>query len=297
VGGNLALHLQRQGYPIGALIEPRREALTILAQQIQCPLLTSDLAQLPPTIDVILIATPDQAIATVGRKLVQLNYPFKNKYVFHFSGALPASHLGFLEEYAARIASCHPIQSFIAIENGLTNLTGIYFGLEGNPAAVRLAKSLVRDLGGIPLEIPSEQKSLYHAACVSASNFLVALVLMAANILSKVGFGQSQSVECLLPLLETTLSNLKSSGVQDALTGPVRRGDWQTVKSHLQSLADQSPEFYPVYQNFTQILVHFCVQRGIMTPEIAQQFEITFQEALGTVAKEKTDTGSACKLD
>jgi predicted short-subunit dehydrogenase-like oxidoreductase (DUF2520 family) len=123
---------------------------------------------------------------------------------------------------------------------GTKALRGAFYCLEGEPAAMRVARLIVHDLEGTSFSIPSERKALYHAAAVMASPHVTALFDLATEMLSACGLSRKDAREVLLPLLESTVNNLKVSDPAKALTGTFARGDLATVKKHLAALSELS---------------------------------------------------------
>jgi predicted short-subunit dehydrogenase-like oxidoreductase (DUF2520 family) len=102
----------------------------------------------------------------------------------------------------------------------------------------------------VPFEIPEEHRAAYHAAAVMASNLLVALEESAATLLDRAGAG-AESRELLAPLVLRTAANWAERG-PDALTGPIARGDVETIERHLATLGESAPELIPIYEALTE---------------------------------------------
>jgi predicted short-subunit dehydrogenase-like oxidoreductase (DUF2520 family) len=133
--------------------------------------------------------------------------------------------------------------------SGAEALRGAFYCLEGSRKAKLIAQQLVQDLGGHSFSIKSESKALYHAAAVMASPHLVALFDLAIEMLAACGLGKRNAQKVLLPLLESTVNNLKASEPRKALTGTYARGDVATVRRHLQALSpSQLAEALEVYK-------------------------------------------------
>src|SRR5579884_860051 len=186
----------------------------------------------------LLIAVPDRAVAVVARALARRAPPsLQGRVVLHTSGAL-----GPLAERGASVGSIHPLHTF-ALE-AKDSLQGVLFAIEGQPQAVRLAQRLARSLGGIPVRIGEDNRSLYHAAATMAAPHLLALVEAAAAMFQQAGLNRRQAVSGALHLARQTLDNYERLGPQGAWTGPVARGDWPTIRRHLAALK-RLPGGYP----------------------------------------------------
>lgn len=240
LGTALALALAEQGYSIGALVARRRENARRAAALLDVPsrvLALKELADRPPS-DLLLIATPDDQIPKVTESLARLNWDLDGKepIVLHTSGALSSDVLAPLRKEDWSVGSLHPLASVSEPRAGARLLRGAFWCVEGDRRAVRLARSLVRDLDGKSLTISSENKPLYHAAAVMASGNVTALFDVAIEMLGQCGLNARQAQEALLPLLASAVRNLENLNPSRALTGTFARGDLETVKRHLRAL-------------------------------------------------------------
>jgi predicted short-subunit dehydrogenase-like oxidoreductase (DUF2520 family) len=155
----------------------------------------------------------------------------------HTSGALSSEVLAALAAKGFQTGSIHPLVSISDPVSGAAALRGAYFCLEGTRKAKRLAEAIVHDLGGNSFTIKPESKALYHAAAVMAAPHLTTLVDLATEMLSACGLSKRKAQQVLMPLLESTINNLKAANPQQALTGTFARGDVATVRRHLQVLS------------------------------------------------------------
>jgi predicted short-subunit dehydrogenase-like oxidoreductase (DUF2520 family) len=182
--------------------------------------------------DLILIAVPDDAIPEVATRLAGVSFSFHRKTVFHTSGALESAVLAPVRARGAAIASLHPLQTF---GRRVLSLAGVYFAIEGDERALRLAQTLVTDWQGKVLRLRPGQKALYHAAATFASPLFTPLLQAAVVLMGKAGVAPKTAIQALRPLLLTTLENFTHTGKQ-SWTGPLARGDVQTVHRHLEAL-------------------------------------------------------------
>jgi len=189
---------------------------------------------------VIFLTVPDDSLAAVIDQLRNVRLPWEEKTVFHCSGLHGAALLHPLQIQGARTASFHPIQSFAKKDGNPESFSGITFGIEGEAAALEQARSLIEILGGHALVLDSKQKPLYHAACSMASNLFVVLTGMAVDLLKQTGLESESAFAALAPLIQGTLKNMSHSGPQPSLTGPLKRGDVDSIAAHLKAL-----EAYP----------------------------------------------------
>ncbi len=186
--------------------------------------------------EILFITVPDDRIKDIVRELDFSDISWEDKTVFHCSGLLPSEVLKPLGTKGASFASLHPIQSFSLKHTSPNLLQNVYFGVEGEEKAVSTAKKIVGDLGGFSIQIQADDKPIFHTAFSMASNFLVVLLDSAVTLLKSSGLNEEKAIQILQPLLEGTLNNITESRIQSALTGPIIRGDGQTVKAHLGAL-------------------------------------------------------------
>jgi len=209
--------------------------------------------------NLILISTQDDrigmAVELVKRAAGLANHPgwleSKRRYpvtVLHTSGALSSEVLRSLKPWGFVTGSCHPLQTFESARRSLATIKRSYFCIEGEPAAVRAARRLVRGIGGRFFEIPTAQKELYHAGAVLASGGLAALLSISLEILGRCGLSEEAAKRILFPLIEGTMANIQAVGPARAMTGPVRRGDEGTIKRNTRALSSVDQDWARIYK-------------------------------------------------
>jgi len=189
------------------------------------------IGSLPPP-DLVLIAVPDDQIAKVAAKLSRLNFA-RTPVALHTSGALSSEVLAPLRAKGWSTGSIHPL---ISVSDPKASIEGAFWSVEGDARALRLAKKLVRDLGGASFSIRTAEKPLYHAAAVMTSGSVTALFDVALEMMVESGLTRTTARRILQPLLASTVQNLESKDPSEALTGTFSRGDVETVKRHLGAL-------------------------------------------------------------
>ena len=178
--------------------------------------------------DLVLVCVPDRAIEQVARTIDP------GPWVAHVSGATPLSAL----EPHRRRFGLHPLQTFTR-SRGPEQLDGAYAAVVAESDAARdVALRLARTLGLQPFALADRDRPLYHAGAAIASNFLVTLHRAAATLFHAAG-APPQALE---PLMRRTIEN----GFE--LTGPIERGDWETVATHLRAIHERHPEIEPLYR-------------------------------------------------
>ncbi|HET6669221.1 MAG TPA: Rossmann-like and DUF2520 domain-containing protein [Pyrinomonadaceae bacterium] len=242
LGTALAKALRDSHYKIEAVVA-RRIAQARLASSLLSPetlaLSENDLQVLPAS-KIILITTPDGEILKTAARIAALKAATRGRTVLHTSGALAASEvLAPLAAAGFATGSLHPLVSISDPRTGSEKLRGAFYCLEGDTAATRIARSIVKDLEGHSFHIDSDFKPLYHAAAVMASGHVTALVALATEMLVQCGLDKKTVRRVLLPLLESTVANLAVAEPATALTGTFARGDLVTVRRHVQALSNK----------------------------------------------------------
>ncbi|HXW55420.1 MAG TPA: DUF2520 domain-containing protein [Candidatus Cybelea sp.] len=198
------------------------------------------------TADLLLLATPDAALAQVAKRLAHVGRTrLRGKVVLHTSGALDRGVLRPLARCGAATGSLHPMQTFTGTDT--PNLKGVIFAVEGQPRACRLAGRIARELGGKPVAIGGRKKAAYHAAGALVAGHALALVEGATEILMRLGFTRGRAREALLPLMRQMLDNFERVGPERAWTGPLSRGDYAIIAAHARALKSYPREFSRAY--------------------------------------------------
>ncbi|WP_433313943.1 Rossmann-like and DUF2520 domain-containing protein [Micromonospora sp. CA-269861] len=217
--------------------------------------------------DLLLIAVPDDRLAEVVADLAERGALHPGQIVAHTSGAHGLAVLAPAVAAGARPLALHPAMTFTGTPDDLARLDGISYGVTV-PADLRpLAARLVADLGGVPEWVAESDRPLYHAALAHGANHLVTLVNEATDRLRDAGVSRPEKV--LAPLLRAALENALRLG-DDALTGPVSRGDAGTVQRHLARLAATAPESVPAYLALARRTADRAIAAGRLRPVDAQ---------------------------
>ena len=217
----------------------------------------------------IIITVTDLAIEEVATELSRLTDDFNGYTVVHCSGNESAELLQSLRLKGARVASFHPLQTFTE-QSKASTFDNIYFSLQGDEKAFPTLRDVAQTLGAQTLEVTAGQKQNLHAAAVMASNYLNALLESAVDTASLSGLSQEKAKEALLPLVQTTLQNIDGQSFEEALTGPIKRGDLETVKRHLEVLKGQ-PELQGIYKTLGKRTVELARKSQGIDDNIVQK--------------------------
>ncbi len=199
-----------------------------------------------PGTEAIFLAVPDAVVPEMAHTLAGQGPPAQECAAFHLSGALPTEVLSPLHARGYAIGSFHPLQAIAHPVTGAERLAGSYVAVSGSPTAVAVARRLAAAMGSPILTVPEVWRPQYHAAAVMASNYLPPLLDAACRILERAGVPHDEALPALLPLVRGTLSNIEELGLAAAVTGPVARGDTETVELHLRALDDGDRRLYAV---------------------------------------------------
>ena len=255
VGRALGRRLRERGWKIGAVVtrsmaSSRRAVRAIGGGQARTAIFTDVwLAR------IILITTPDSAVAQVAADLARAAGPeLRGKVVLHTSGALDSRVLSPLKAAGAAVGTMHPLQSFSGV--GVPPLEGKVFAIEGDATAVRAARSLIRSLDGLPVQISSSSKPRYHAAATMAAGHVLAVMEAAVRLLMDIGMKRREATRALMPLTNQVLANFERLGPRLAWTGPLSRGDYDVIASHLTALHEFRPEYEDAYDSLNRLGAH-----------------------------------------
>jgi len=221
--------------------------------------------------DIIFITTPDDAIGDTCKEIAGNNGFKEQAIVLHCSGSLPSTILIVPDSLPVSTGSMHPLQSFAAVTKGVNPFSGINIAVEGDSIAVEKAKEIASDLHANSFTIKTDAKTLYHASAVVASNFLVTLQGMAFKLIEAAGISPDDAYSVLGPLIEGTVSNIKKTGITDALTGPIVRGDVETVRTHIQDIDAKTPEFTHLYKTLGMYTLTVAEEKGVLSETVLSQ--------------------------
>jgi predicted short-subunit dehydrogenase-like oxidoreductase (DUF2520 family) len=246
VGRTLGKRLRGLGWRIGAVVTRSAATSRAAVRQIGAGKPYSRLT--PEILDskVILLTTPDGALGTAANTLASFDESkLRDKIVLHTSGAMDRAVLAPLARRGAFTGSLHPMQTFSG--RGAPNLEKVIFAVEGDRRAAAVARKIARSLGGVPVAIRGENKPAYHAAGLLVAGHSLGLMEAASQVLLKLGFRRRDALRALLPLTRQMLDNFEKIGPQKSWTGPLSRGDFETVARHTKAMQRYPREFQEAY--------------------------------------------------
>jgi predicted short-subunit dehydrogenase-like oxidoreductase (DUF2520 family) len=218
--------------------------------------------------DLVLLTVPDDALPALVSGLAATGTELSGRLIMHASGRHGLAVLEPATRRGALPLALHPVMTFTGRPDDVDRLAGVSFGVTTPEQLRPVAEVLVLEMGGEPVFIAEQDRDLYHAALAGAANHLVTQVVQAADLLAVAGVAQPSRM--LGPLLGAALDNALRLG-DAALTGPVARGDADTVASHLAALRAAAPEALPAYLALARLTADRALASGMLKAPDAQR--------------------------
>ncbi len=269
VGTALAVLLKRQGYQVAAVYDIKPSAPDRLTASVKDCRVMANSQQVADAVDLTFITTYDDAIELVAS---QVKWS-KGKSVVHCSGADSTAILENARQSGAYVGGFHPLQTFAGLQQAIENIPGSTFAIEAEEPLCTTLKEMAKALGGSCIQLKASDKVAYHAAAVFASNYLVTLVNMSADLWRTFSIPSDQATKALLPLMRGTLHNIETIGLPQCLTGPIARGDTGTVRKHLNDIADKTPNLLNPYKELGLQTIPIALAKGKINKTQADEME------------------------
>jgi predicted short-subunit dehydrogenase-like oxidoreductase (DUF2520 family) len=227
--------------------------------------------------DLLLLTVPDDMLSNVVTMLSASGAIRPGQRVVHTSGKHGLAVLQPAADLGAEVLAMHPAMTFTGTDVDIARLAGCVYGVTATLDTRELAQGLVSDLGGSVVWVPEDRRVLYHAGLAHGANHLVTLVTQAMDLLR--ASGAEDPAATLRPLLNAALDNALSYG-SAALTGPIVRGDVETVRAHLADIATSSPETLESYVVMARATANRAVLDGRLLPIRAAKLVGILNDAL-----------------
>ncbi|WP_394779400.1 Rossmann-like and DUF2520 domain-containing protein [Undibacterium sp.] len=211
--------------------------------------------------DVYLLGVPDDSIAASCEALVQRGLLDAHSLVFHCSGAKASTELSSASGLGAAVASVHPVRSFADATAVFLDFAGTICSVEGDARALAVLMPALQAISAQVVQISADNKLLYHAGSVIASNYLVSLMDVALRAYEAAGIPAAMAQAMAAPLARQSLENVFSLGTAQALTGPIARGDMLTVEKQLQKVENWDVAAGDVYRAFIPVTLALAAQK------------------------------------
>jgi predicted short-subunit dehydrogenase-like oxidoreductase (DUF2520 family) len=262
VGTAVAVLLERAGHTIVAVSGRAATAARAIQWLPDVPVTTP--AGAVDGAEVVLLGVPDDALGEVVAELATAIAP--GTWVSHLSGAAGLDVLDPLAVAGARRLATHPLQTFADVAGAVGAFPGCWVGVTADDEdGFSLGERLASDVGAVPFRLRDDERPLYHAAAVFASNYLVATSGVAERLFADAGV--PDPLAAMRPLQEATLSNVHRLGSGAALTGPAARGDASTVERNLTAVATAAPEAVPAYVVMCRTALDLAERAGRLDPD------------------------------
>ena len=269
VGSVLGRILAENHHRITAVVSRSLSSARRCGRFVSCRTVSTSLEVIPQKTQVIMITTPHGAVQDVARALANRSgLSWKGVAVCHASGLLTADVLTPLRDVGATVFSFHPLQAFpreFPPRKIVPTARGIVYGVDGPPDGIRAARRLARALEGRILLVPPEMREFYHAACVVASNHLTTLLGILDAFYRDIAPGRRDVLDTFWPILQATMTNVRSSSPSQALTGPVARGGTETIARHFEALKLHAPALIPYYARMTLETLRLAMEKRSLT--------------------------------
>lgn len=262
VGAVLAHALRAAGHEIVAAAG-ESDASRTRAEQLLPGVPVEKPSEVARRCELLLLTVPDDMLGNVVAMLSASGAISAGQVVVHTSGRHGLAVLEPAVAVGARPIALHPAMTFTGTTLDLPRLADCVFGVTAGPGERELTERLVADLGGRPMWVPEDRRTLYHAGLAHGANHLVTLVAEAIEILAAAGADDPAGT--LRPLLTAALDNALAAG-DAALTGPIVRGDVLTVQAHLADLAANAPQTLPSYLALARATLDRAVTDGRVLP-------------------------------
>jgi len=262
-------------------LESAKEAVEFIGQGRAC----TSIESFSPA-NIYFIGTSDDKIVESCFSLIKLHNPKPGSIIFHCSGAQTSDSLNEAKKNGCYVASIHPLTSIADPNFGTKNFNQTYCAFEGDESAREILWPLFSKIGGIMFAIKKEYKSIYHAGSVFASNYLVTLSLIATECYQRAGVPKDIGMVIANNLMFGTLKNIELlSSHEKALTGPLQRGDIETVSEHIKVLEEQIPQYAELYKMLGKCALPL-VEKNQNTDSIAAEcFNCDDMDALSIKSK------------
>ncbi len=279
VGTAVGVLAQRHGYPVVALGARRAAAGRRAAVQFSPRPEVCDICAATAQADLVLVTVSDDAIGAVAARLVAEQALKKDTCVVHTSGAHHSGILACVRDVGGHAASAHPMQTFSNVESAMENLKDCYWFCEGDGKAVGMMRALITALGGNFFEIAADHKVDYHISAVIACNYFAVLMDLAMVMAERAGIDRNTAWRAFAPMVKLTLANVEALGAREALSGPIRRGDLDTVARHLDALRGHEPVVQKVYRSLGLWAASLCGTEGYLDGETVERIALRLDSA------------------
>ena len=271
LGGALAIALNKKDFCIIKIYSRSKASIIKLCSRLDDASLSKSVQEVSDNADIIFITTTDNAI----KLSVESASWKKGQIVIHCSGVLGLDVLNKAKNDGASVGSMHPLQPFSDMDLGSKNLNNITFGIDGDEFALNIIGKLVDNLDSIFIKIDPGFRALYHLSGVMAGNLLLGMASSIADIWQKIGLSREDGAKALIPMMIQSCKNIIELGIPQSMAGPYVRGDYDTVKMHLDTLRKSYPDILPMYVELARISLKYGDEKvGETVSQSKKMFEL-----------------------
>lgn len=263
VGSALAVAFRSAGWPVAGAASRSPERREAFERLVPDTIAVADPRELLDLVDVVFVTVPDDAIAGVAKDLRL----YSGQGIVHTSGLLPSTVLDPALAAGSAAASFHPLVAFADLDRAVAALAGAAVALEGDAQLVEVLAELARSVGARPVRIETSGKAAYHVAAVLAAGGLVGLLDAVVTAARGAGLDDRDALAVYGPLARQALANVGELGAEQALTGPIGRGDVGTVEAHIAVLRRLAPAALDVYRALGRAQLAVAERRGGLGPD------------------------------
>lgn len=272
----LATQLRTNGYAITSVASRSYASAQVLADQVPGCTPAKDQGEVLKKASIVFLTVPDDVIRDTANNLEW----GAHHMVAHCSGALGLDVLDGPRRLAAQIGVLHPFQTLSSTDNASEIFSGSTFAVEAGEPFLGILKGFVADLSGFAVDLSDKNHALYHLSGVMASNYLVTLANIATQFWSASGLNEKDALQAIIPLMRHTLSNVEENGILQSLTGPIARGDIDTVEKHLDQLRETRPDLLPLYRELGLQTIRISAPKKQATVENLDKIQNVLEETV-----------------
>ncbi len=264
IGSGFAKLLVTAGHTLTAVYDsdPLKAQALLRSLHVNPALPADDIASLPAETELFLITVPDDSISLIANEISNSRIIITSQCFLHASGALSSQLLQPIAKCGGSIGSLHPLRAVPDPEHADEALKGAVFSFEGDSEVRRFVDALVSAAGGSLLTIRAEDKPLYHAIACMVANYVVTMTAVADNTWATLGLTEGPRRQAIRDLAIDSIINSTLRSPNEALTGPLVRGDTTTIRLHLAALHQAGPSIHELYILLGKLTVGLLAQNA-----------------------------------
>jgi predicted short-subunit dehydrogenase-like oxidoreductase (DUF2520 family) len=241
----------------------RRYECSVKGAELTKSIAFKEIKELVDNSEMLFITTNDDAIINVCNSLVSNNILREGQIIVHMSGASSSKILENAKEIGCSIYSIHPLQSFADVDKAIEDLKSTVFSIEGDADKIEIIENMFNKTSNKYFKLSSEQKSLYHIAACVMSNYLVTLMEYGLSLLNEIGIDNEEGYKAFYPLIQGSIDNIYNLGTKKALTGPIARGDIDTIDQHMKALKELDHDKLEIYKILGDMTLNLAIKEKL----------------------------------